>query len=229
MIECKSLSKTYGVELALDSVSLKLEQGRIIGLLGSNGSGKTTLIKLINGLLQPTFGSVEIDGKAPCPETKSKIAYLPENNFLDLNLKVRDVIKYYKDFFADFDEDKAARVITELGINTNAKLKTLSKGMKEKVQLALVISRNAEYYIFDEPIGGVDPAARDHILNIILENFNQEATLIISTHLIADIERILDEVIFINFGKVVLHENADKLRNERSKSIDSIFREDFRC
>lgn len=229
MIVCNNLSKMFGANIALDDVNLQLDKGKIIGLLGSNGSGKTTLIKLINGLIQPSFGSITIDEFAPSPNSKALISYLPENNALNLSMKVADVVKYFTDFYADFDSQKAYKILSELNIDSKAKLKTLSKGTKEKVQLALVISRNASYYILDEPIGGVDPAAREHVLDIILKNFNENATIIISTHLIADIERILDEVVFISYGKVVLHENADKLRNERNKSIDSIFREDFRC
>lgn len=228
MIECANLGKTYNGIAALEGVNLSIGRGKIIGLLGENGSGKTTLIKLINGLLSPSVGNVAIDGNPPGVESKKIISYLPENAFLDPDMRVREAIKYYADFFEDFDSEKATRILGEMGIDATKKIKNLSKGMKEKLSLTLVISRNAGCYILDEPIAGVDPAARDRILDTILNNFNENATVIISTHLIADIERILDEVVFIHHGKIVLHEDADELRTKRKKSIDAIFREDFR-
>ncbi|MDR1629318.1 MAG: ABC transporter ATP-binding protein [Oscillospiraceae bacterium] len=228
MIECANLGKFYNGVVALEGVNLTIGRGKIIGLLGENGSGKTTLIKLINGLLSPSTGSVAIDGKAPGVESKKIISYLPENAFLDSDMRVREAVGYYADFFADFDREKAGRVLREMEIDPKKKIKNLSKGMKEKLSLTLVISRNAGCYILDEPIAGVDPAARDRILDTILNNFNENATVLVSTHLIADIERILDEVVFIHHGKIVLHEDADALRTRRGKSIDAIFREDFR-
>ena len=229
MIEIKKLTKEYDDIVALDNATLEIKAGKIIGLLGANGSGKTTLIKLITGLLSPTDGEILIDGKKPGIESKKIISYLPENNALDQNMKVENIIDYYNDFFEDFDSKKAKKILNDFNIELDKKIRNLSKGMKEKVQLVLCISRNAKYYILDEPIGGVDPAARDHILDTILNNFNKEATVIISTHLISDIERILDEVIFISNGKITQHGEADDMRKKRKKSIDSIFREDFKC
>jgi len=229
MIEIKNVTKTFNELKAIDNVSLKIEKGKIIGLLGSNGSGKTTLIKLITGLLTPNEGSVLIDGNKPGVESKTVISYLSENNALDLGMRIIEILNYYQDFFQDFDREKAIKLLNSFDIDLNKKLRNLSKGTKEKVQLVLTISRRANYYILDEPIGGVDPAARDHILDTILTNFNEDASVIISTHLISDIEKILDEVIFINKGKITLQEDAEKLREERNKSIDMIFREDFKC
>ena len=229
MIEIKNVTKTFNELKAIDNVSLKIEKGKIIGLLGSNGSGKTTLIKLITGLLTPNEGSVLIDGNKPGVESKKVISYLSENNALDLGMRIIEILNYYQDFFQDFDREKAIKLLNSFEIDLNKKLRNLSKGTKEKVQLVLTISRRANYYILDEPIGGVDPAARDHILDTILTNFNEDASVIISTHLISDIEKILDEVIFINKGKITLQEDAEKLREERNKSIDMIFREDFKC
>jgi len=229
MIEIKNVTKTFNELKAINNVSLKIEKGKIIGLLGSNGSGKTTLIKLITGLLTPNEGSVLIDGNKPGVESKTVISYLSENNALDLGMRIIEILNYYQDFFQDFDREKAIKLLNSFDIDLNKKLRNLSKGTKEKVQLVLTISRRANYYILDEPIGGVDPAARDHILDTILTNFNEDASVIISTHLISDIEKILDEVIFINKGKITLQEDAEKLREERNKSIDMIFREDFKC
>jgi len=229
MIEIKNVTKTFNELKAIDNVSLKIEKGKIIGLLGSNGSGKTTLIKLITGLLTPNEGSVLIDGNKPGVESKTVISYLSENNALDLGMRIIEILNYYQDFFQDFDREKAIKLLNSFEIDLNKKLRNLSKGTKEKVQLVLTISRRANYYILDEPIGGVDPAARDHILDTILTNFNEDASVIISTHLISDIEKILDEVIFISKGKITLQEDAEKLREERNKSIDMIFREDFKC
>ncbi len=229
LVECKHVTKKYGVKVALDDVNLTIEKGKIIGLLGPNGSGKTTLIKLLNDLLVPNSGEILIQGNHPGVETKKIISYLPERTYLNFNMKIKEVIQYFKDFYEDFREDVAYELLKKLDINSDDKLKTLSKGMKEKVQLILVMSRKAQLYILDEPIGGVDPAARDYILDTILKNFNEEATIIISTHLISDIEKILDEVIFIKKGKIVLHESSDQLRDESGKSIDGYFREEFKC
>lgn len=229
LLECKNLYKDYGTKKVLKDVNLTIPRGKIIGLLGSNGSGKTTLIKLINDLITPTSGEVLINGEHPGINSKKIISYLPERTYLSMDMKVKEIIEYFKDFYDNFDEKKAYKLLNKLKINPNDKLKTMSKGTKEKVQLILVMSRKADLYILDEPIGGVDPAARDYILDTILKNFNKNASIIISTHLIADIERILDDVIFISDGKIVLYEEADKLRNKENKSIDMIFREMFKC
>lgn len=229
LVECKHVTKKYGVKVALDDVNLTIEKGKIIGLLGPNGSGKTTLIKLLNDLLVPNSGEILIQENHPGVETKKIISYLPERTYLNFNMKIKEVIQYFKDFYEDFREEVAYELLKKLDINPDDKLKTLSKGMKEKVQLILVMSRKAQLYILDEPIGGVDPAARNYILDTILKNFNEEATIIISTHLISDIEKILDEVIFIKKGKIVLHESSDQLRDESGKSIDGYFREEFKC
>ncbi len=229
LLECKNLYKDYGTKKVLKDVNLTIPRGKIIGLLGSNGSGKTTLIKLINDLITPTKGEILINGEHPGINSKKIISYLPERTYLSMDMKVKEIIEYFKDFYDNFDKDKAYELLKKLNINPNDKLKTMSKGTKEKVQLILVMSRKADLYILDEPIGGVDPAARDYILDTILKNFNKDASIIISTHLIADIERILDDVIFISDGKIVLYEEADKLRNKENKSIDMIFREMFKC
>lgn len=229
LVECKHVTKKYGMKVALDNVNLTIEKGKIIGLLGPNGSGKTTLIKLLNDLLVPNSGEILIQGNHPGVETKKIISYLPERTYLNFNMRIKEVIQYFKDFYDDFREEVAYELLKKLGINPNDQLKTLSKGMKEKVQLILVMSRKAQLYILDEPIGGVDPAARDYILDTILKNFNEDASILISTHLISDIEKILDEVIFIKDGKIVLHESSDQLRDESGKSIDGYFREEFKC
>ncbi len=229
LVECKHVTKKYGMKVALDDVNLTIEKGKIIGLLGPNGSGKTTLIKLLNDLLVPNSGEILIQGNHPGVETKKIISYLPERTYLSFNMRIKEVIQYFKDFYDDFREEVAYELLKKLGINPNDQLKTLSKGMKEKVQLILVMSRKAQLYILDEPIGGVDPAARDYILDTILKNFNEDASILISTHLISDIEKILDEVIFIKDGKIVLHESSDQLRDESGKSIDGYFREEFKC
>ncbi len=229
LVECKHVTKKYGMKVALDDVNLTIEKGKIIGLLGPNGSGKTTLIKLLNDLLVPNSGEILIQGNHPGVETKKIISYLPERTYLNFNMRIKEVIQYFKDFYDDFREEVAYELLKKLGINPNDQLKTLSKGMKEKVQLILVMSRKAQLYILDEPIGGVDPAARDYILDTILKNFNEDASILISTHLISDIEKILDEVIFIKDGKIVLHESSDQLRDESGKSIDGYFREEFKC
>lgn len=229
LVECKHVTKKYGMKVALDDVNLTIEKGKIIGLLGPNGSGKTTLIKLLNDLLVPNSGEILIQGNHPGVETKKIISYLPERTYLSFNMRIKEVIQYFKDFYDDFREEVTYELLKKLGINPNDQLKTLSKGMKEKVQLILVMSRKAQLYILDEPIGGVDPAARDYILDTILKNFNEDASILISTHLISDIEKILDEVIFIKDGKIVLHESCDQLRDESGKSIDGYFREEFKC
>ena len=229
IIKCLNLSKSYGNTIALNNINLSIKKGKIIGLLGSNGSGKSTLIKLINELLQPTSGSIRISGKAPGIDSKKGISYLPERTYLDLSMRIKEAIEYYNDFYEGFNKEKMYKMLETMNIDSSLKLSTLSKGTKEKVQLALVMSRKADVYILDEPIGGVDPAARDFILEIILKNFDENATLIIATHLIQDIEYILDEVIFLSQGNLILHEPSDDLRNKHNKSIDAIFREEFRC
>ena len=210
-------------------MNLSLERGQIIGLLGPNGSGKTTFIKLINDLLTPTSGQILIDGKLPGVETKAMVSYLPERTHLDQTMKIKDLIKYFSDFYEDFRTERAFTMLKDLNIDQNARLKNLSKGTKEKVQLILVMSRDAKLYILDEPIGGVDPAARDYILHTILNNYNEEATILLSTHLIHDIENILDQVVFIRQGELVLNASVDEIRMQQGKSVDSLFREVFKC
>ena len=229
ILELTHVSKTYGKKEALKGVSLKIESGKVVGLLGPNGSGKSTLIKLINGLLQPTDGQILVAGQALGIETKKMISYLPERTYLNEWMKVKDLLGFFSDFYGDFDIEKAREMLTTLKIDEDSKLKTLSKGTKEKVQLILVMSRKAKLYILDEPIGGVDPAARDYILNTIISNYEENATVIIATHLIADIEQVLDEVIFINQGKIALQSTVDDIREQEGKSVDSLFREVYRC
>lgn len=229
LLEIKDVSKFYGRKKALDHINLSIEPGKIIGLLGPNGSGKTTLIKLINDLLQPDDGQILVHGKKVGIDSKKVISYLPERTYLSMDMKVKELINYFADFYTDFDSNKAYELLEHLHLNAEDKLKTMSKGMKEKVQLILVMSRKADLYILDEPIGGVDPASRDYILDTILTNFNENASIILSTHLISDIERILDDVIFIQNGKVVRHTDSDTLRSETGKTIDELFREDFKC
>lgn len=229
LIEFRNLSKNYGAKQALIDINLKIEKGKIYGLLGPNGSGKTTLIKIINDLLQPSSGEILVKGKEPGIESKKIISYLPERTYLNMNMKVSELIQFFKDFYQDFDEKKALKLLNKLKINENDKLKNMSKGTKEKVQLVMVMSRKADLYILDEPIGGVDPASRDYILDTILTNFNEGSSIIICTHLIADIEKILDQVIFINQGKIVLNENADTIRKKKKTTIDKLFREEFKC
>lgn len=229
IVEIKGVTKTFGRKEALKNVSITIEKGKIIGLLGSNGSGKTTLIKLINDLLVPTKGEILVNGKKPGVESKKVVSYLPERTYLSSSMKVSEVLDFFVDFYEDFDKEKARTLLKDLDIDENDKLKTMSKGTKEKVQLILVMSRKADLYILDEPIGGVDPAARDYILDTILTNFNKDASVLISTHLISDVERVLDDVIFISKGEIVENTSADELRNKHGKSIDEIFREEFRC
>ena len=229
LLEIKNVCKKYGKKEILKDINLSLPSGKIIGLLGKNGSGKTTLIKLINGLLSLDKGEILIDGNKVGVESKKIISYLPERNYLNVHKSVKDIIDYFGDFYEDFDKDKAYKLLDNLDIKVGDKLSTMSKGMREKVELALVMSRKAKLYILDEPMGGVDPATRDYILNTILNNFNEGASILMSTHMISDIERVLDEVIFINDGKITRYDEADKLRKNSGKSIDEIFREDFKC
>jgi len=213
----------------LKGISIESKDKELVGIIGPNGSGKTTLIKLINDCLHPTQGTILIDGMEPGVATKKLISYLPERTCLDLSMKVKDVIAYYADFYENFVTERAYQMLQDLEINPNARLKSLSKGTKEKVQLILIMSRDAKLYILDEPIGGVDPAARDYILHTILNNYNEEATILLSTHLIQDIENILDRVVFIRQGQVVLNQTVDEIRTQHGKSVDSLFREVFRC
>ena len=229
ILECKNLSKSYGKKTALNHISLSLDGGHIIGLLGPNGSGKTTLIKLINGLLTSNEGELYINQPPVGVESKQIVSYLPDHNFLNMGMKVREIIRLYQDFYEDFDPNRAYDMLSKLQIDPNDKLKSMSKGTKEKVQLILIMSRRAKLYVLDEPIAGVDPAARDYILDIILSNYEEDATILISTHLIADIENILDQVIFIKNGQIVLDAYVDNIREEQGKSVDSLFREVFKC
>mgnify|MGYP000993209851 FL=1 len=229
VLEIKNLNKSYGKKQALTDVNLNLERGRIVGLLGPNGSGKTTMIKLINGLLTPNSGSITVDGNKIGKESRIAVSYLPDKTYLPDWIKVNDIIKMFSDFYENFDPAKAMDMLSKLNINGNERLKTLSKGTKEKVQLILVMSRNAKLYLLDEPIGGVDPAARDYILNTIITTYNPDASVVISTHLISDIERVLDEAIFINNGHIVLHDTVDNIREKEGKSVDGYFREVFKC
>lgn len=229
LVNCQNLSKHYGYKAALDGINLSLERGRIIGLLGPNGSGKTTLIKLINGLLAPTSGSIAINGFAPGPETKKVVSYLPERTYFNSWMKVTDIMDFFCDFYKDFDRNRAADMLRRLGIDETERLGAMSKGTKEKVQLIMVMSRDAQLYCLDEPIGGVDPAARDYILQTIITNYNENASVLISTHLIADIENVLDDVIFIERGHIRLHASVDEIREQEGKSVDALFREVFRC
>ena len=228
LVECLDLTKNFSGKKALDAVNLQIGRGKIIGLLGPNGSGKTTLIKILNGLLEPTFGSVLIDGEKPGPYTKSIVSYLPDRTYFADWMKVSDIFDMFCDFYKDFDRSKAEEMCGLLNIDTGEKIKNMSKGTKEKVQLILVMSRKAQLYLLDEPIAGVDPAARDYILSTIINNYNEEGTVIISTHLIADIERVLDEVVFLKNGKVVRHEAVDDIKEKEGKSIDDVFKDTFR-
>lgn len=225
---CQNLTKKYGNLVALNNVNITLEGGKIVGLLGPNGSGKTTLIKIINGLLTPTEGRVLIDGNVPGTETKKVVAYLPDNIYLNTWMTVRQIVDFFKDFYADFREELAYQMLERLDISPDRKLKALSKGNKEKVCLILTMSRNAKLYVLDEPIAGVDPAARDYVISTIINNYNPDATVLISTHLISDIEQVLDEVIFIQNGTVTLQKSVDAIREENGKSVDELFREVFK-
>lgn len=229
LLECKNLCKSFDDKEILKDINLTVESGRIVGLLGRNGQGKSTLIKLVNDLLTPTSGEVLINGKTPGIESKRIISYLPERTYLDKDMSVKEVITFFSEFYDDFNEHRAYKLLEDLELDLNQRLKRMSKGMQEKVQLIMVMSRDAQLYILDEPLGGVDPATRDYILDTILSNFNEGASVIISTHLIADIERILDDVIFIDKGEIVLTSSADELRTKEKMSIDEVFRRLFKC
>ena len=229
LLEVSHVSKSYGNNRVLDDVTFNITKGKIVGLLGPNGSGKTTLIKLINDLLKEDSGTIKVEGLDLGVETKKLISYLPDKNYLNNNMTVLELLNYFKDFYEDFRIDKAKELIGKLDLDLNQKLKTMSKGTKEKVQLILVMSRKAKLYILDEPIGGIDPAARDYIINTILTNFSNDASLLISTHLISDLEKVLDEVIFLKNGKVVRCGSTDEIRKETNMSINDLFREEFKC
>ena len=228
-IEIENLTKAFGTKVALDGVTLSLEKGQIVGLLGPNGSGKTTMIKILTGLLTPNSGEVRINGMKPGVETKEVVAYLPDRNALPDYMTSEQLIRMYSDFFVDFNKEKAERMLSELGVDMKQEMRRMSKGTKEKLQLCLVMAREADVYLLDEPIGGVDPATRDYILKTIISNYNEEAVVVISTHLIQDIESVLDDVIFLKEGRVVLHEQADAIREEKGESVDKVFREVFKC
>lgn len=229
ILECKGLTRKFNHFFALSNVDLTLERGEIIGLLGPNGSGKTTLIKLINGLLLPTDGQITVNGSVPGVETKKIVSYLPERGCLDERRRISELISYYSDFYSDFDVSRAHTMLKDLDIDPSLRLKTLSKGTKEKVQLILVMSRDAQLYVLDEPIGGVDPAVRDYILRTILTNYKEDASVLISTHLIADVENVLDRVLFLQNGQITLNTSVDEIRSGHKKSVDALFREVFRC
>ena len=229
LLECKHLYKEFDNKQILKDINLKIPRGKIIGLLGKNGTGKSTLIKLINDLLTPTSGEILINGEKPGVKSKEIISYLPERTYLDKEMTIKQVIKYFEEFYKNFDTPKAIKLLKDLNLDINKKISKMSKGMQEKLQLILVMSRNAELYVLDEPLGGVDPATRDYILDTILSNFSEGASVIISTHLISDIERILDEVIFIDNGEIILTSSADELRKKEKSSIDEIFRRYFKC
>ena len=229
VFECRGLTKQYGRVLALDSVELTLEGGKVVGLLGPNGSGKTTLIKLANGLLTPSAGEVLICGHKPGKESKALVSYLPDRSYLPDWMSVKQALDMFGDFYADFRRERAEEMLKTLGIDQKQRIRQMSKGTREKVQLILVMSRAAKLYLLDEPIGGVDPATRDYILHTIIANYEPDAVVLISTHLISDVEQVLDEVIFINRGKIVLHSGTDTIREERGCSVDTLFREVFRC
>ena len=229
ILECENLSKNYGSVKALDNLTLKIESGKIVGLLGPNGHGKTTLIKTLSGLLSKDKGKVLIDGKRIGIGTKKIVSYLPERSYFSPEMKIKEVVSFFQEFYEDFDAKKADAMLRELSLDKESKLKSLSKGNREKVQLIMVMSRKAKLYLLDEPMGGVDPAARDYILKTIISNYSEDATVIISTHLIQDVEQILDEVVFLKEGKVMLHSDVDELRMEKEKSVDALFREVFSC
>ena len=229
VLKATRLTKRYQKTLALDNLDLELPQGKIVGLLGPNGSGKTTFIKLAAGLLTPTSGEITVCGKPIGPESKALVSYLPDKTYLNRQQRIGEILDTFQDFYGDFDRARAEQMLASLGIDTSAKLKTLSKGNQEKVQLVMVMSRRARLYLLDEPIGGVDPAARDYILNTIVTNYDPSATVLISTHLIADVERVLDEYLFLYQGKVIRQGVADEVREESGKSLDELFREVFRC
>ena len=229
LICCQGLSKAYGRKVALSGVDLEVGRGRIVGLLGPNGSGKTTLIKLLCGLIQPSAGALQVDGLSIGPETKARISYLPDRMYFASWMRATDLFDLFRDFYRDFDYDKALAMCRSLGVEPRDRIKTMSKGTKEKVQLVLVMARKAQLYLLDEPIAGVDPAARDFILSTILTNYNEEGSVLISTHLISDIERVLDEAVFLKEGQVILHNSVDNIRELEGKSVDALFREMFRA
>lgn len=230
LVEIRNLTKNYdGNTPAVNNVSLTLTRGKIVGLLGPNGSGKTTIIKMLNGLLTPTEGTIRIGGSEVGVETKAHVAYLPDRTYLSGNQKVSEILDFFCDFYSDFDRNRAEEMLKSLNIETDKRMQTLSKGTKEKVQLILVMSRRADLYVLDEPIAGVDPAARDYILRTIINNYNPESTVLISTHLISDVEQVLDEVVFLRYGQVVLYTSVDNIREQHGKSVDAYFREVFAC
>ncbi len=229
ILECRALSKRFGKVQALDGVDLTVEPGRVVGLLGPNGSGKTTLIKLANGLLTPTAGEILVAGQEPGKETKAVVSYLSDKEYLADWMSAKQLMDFFQDFYADFDRDRATEMLLRLNIDPAMRIKQMSKGTREKVQLIMVMSRQALLYLLDEPIGGVDPATRDYILDTIIRNYNPEAAVVISTHLIADVEQVLDDVIFINQGRVVLQSSVDEIREEKGMSVDQYFREVFKC
>ena len=229
ILECRQLTKRYSAHPALDHIDLAVQPGGIVGLLGPNGSGKTTLLKLANGLLQPDSGEILIDGKKPSKETKSIVSYLPERTYFADWMRTEQQLDLFQDFYADFDRKRAEEMLQHMNIQPKMRIKEMSKGMREKVQLILVMSRRAKLYLLDEPIGGVDPATRDYILHTIISNYDPEAAVIISTHLISDVENILDDVVFLNYGTIALHKSVDEIRAEEGKSVDAVFREVFRC
>lgn len=229
ILECQKLTKKYGNFFALSNVDLTLDRGQIVGLLGPNGSGKTTLIKLANGLLTPTDGQIMINGLKPGADSKKLVSYLPDRSFFNGHMKVNHLLAYYADFYRNFSAERAQSMLDALEIDKNSRLNALSKGAQEKVQLVLVMSRNADLYVLDEPIGGVDPAARDYILRTIVSNYSENSTVLISTHLIADIENVLDRVIFLQNGQISLNASVDEIRTEYGKSVDALFREVFKC
>ena len=229
LVEINNLCKEFDNKSVLKNINLKIESGKIIGLLGKNGAGKSTLIKLINDLLTPSKGEILIKGNKVGVQTKKVISYLPERTYLDKSMNINEVLNMFEEFYDDFDKKKALSLLKDLDLNSDLRISKMSKGMQEKLQLILVMSRNADLYILDEPLGGVDPATRDYILDTILSNFKDGSSVLISTHLISDIERILDEVIFIDKGKIVLSSSADELRNKENASIDEIFRRSFKC
>lgn len=229
LVEIKELGKCYGKKKAMNNLSLSLESGRIIGILGPNGSGKSTLIKMMAGVLKPTSGQIIINGYPVGVDTKKIVSYLPERTYLNPSMKVKEAVDYFADFYEDFSRQKALDMLEKFGINEQDKIKSLSKGTREKVQIVLVMSREAKLYLLDEPMGGVDPAARDYILKTILTNYNENASVIITTHLISDVEKVLDDVVFIKNGEIVFHKDVDVIREEKNMSIDSLFREVFAC
>ena len=229
ILECRGLTKRYGAAPALDAVDLAVEPGGIVGLLGPNGSGKTTLIKLANGLLVPDSGEILVGGKKPCYETKSIVSYLPERPYFSDWMRTEQLLDMFEDFYPDFDRQRAEEMLHHMNIQPKQRIKEMSKGMREKVQLILVMSRRAKLYLLDEPIGGVDPATRDYILQTIISNYDPEAAVVISTHLISDVENVLDDVIFLSYGHILMHKTVDEIRMTEGKSVDAVFREVFRC